>query len=654
MKVNKEKIFFFSVLLVFILYLIGIYPSITNGDSGEFLSQANILGIAHPSGYPLYILILKLFISIFHIPPAFAGNLMSAFFAAGTIGFLYLNLDIFAKLYLKNISYRKISAFIAAILLAITPVFFSQAILTEVYTLNSFFLLLLNYIFLIYIKSKKGKYLTTFFFLYGIGLTNHLTLIIFAPIYVVIIYKNNKSVNNYFKYILFFLLGISVYLYLIIRANASNINWAHPDSLYKLFLHITRAEYKNMNLVPNRNLIYFLKQIYAYLILLFKQFNFFVIIGILGIFYMQRVNKKINIILILFYIVSSLFFIYYLNTRLDAHILYTARVFYIPSFFIFSVWIFTGFLFLFNLSKIIIPVILILVIIMFYFNYKPQRNNYIALDFSKNILKTINYQSALFTVEGDNPLFALAYLNRVEHRRPDIDFCNRYGKIFKSSAEYFRNLTSITEKELYFTSPERMAPEYKPYLKQTGILYKLIFKPEKNSFINYYDFRTPSDADDFMDKGLAAIYYFRLAYFYKTALNDKIKFFKYLKISAEYGDELEDIQKNVGDIYFNEKKFNAALKYYKQIIKINPYNSKAYFYIGLCEMNKNNYYVALSFFKKAYKLNLRTLNFYKVFSYTLYKLNNVYEALKYLNEARDLYPNDKRIYDMLRRYTENE
>ncbi len=652
MRPDKKHFFYFLVIISLVFYLLNIYPTITNGDAGEFLSEANVLGIAHPPGYPVYIILLKLFMSLLPFTPALSGNILSALFASLTIGFLYLNLYYFSLLFLPGLKQKKNSAVITALLLSITPVFFSQAIITEVYTLNAFFLLLINFIFLKYIKTLNSKYLSLFFFIYGISLTNHITPIIFLPLYILILLKRKEKIKP--GYIIYFLSGISLYFFLIIRAHASEINWAQPDSSLKLFNHITRAEYKNMNLVPNRNFLYFLKQILHYFILLFKQFYLFLIPAVSGFIYLQKINKKINILLLLFYVMSSLFFIYYLNTRLDAHIIYTARVFYIPSFIIMIFWIFTGLLYIFNRLKFSLYITINLIITQTLVTNSSQNKNYTAFDFSNNILKTVTYKSALFTVEGDNPLFALAYLNTVEYKRPDIDYCNRYGKLFKSSAAYFKTLTSISNKDLFFTSPEKLEPQLMQYMKQTGIIYKLAFKPIDNIFTYYYQLNTGDNPTDYMDKGLAAIYYFRLAYHYKINLKENKIFFTLIKKAEIFGNELEDIMKNIGDIYFKEKRFNEAQKCYENIIKINPYNSKAYFYIGLCEMNKNNYYVASSYFKKAYKNKLRTLNFLKVYSYTLFKLNNVYEALKYLNEAEELYPNDNTIKSMIRRYSEDE
>lgn len=655
-KINNKYLAILLFIISFFILSISLYPEITNGDSGEFLSEAYHLGIAHPPGYPLFLIFLKLFIWLLPFNPALSGNIMSAFFASLAITLIFLTQNQIFYLLKEKSPYFKFISFTTSLIFLFTSTFFSQAIITEVYTLNLFLMLLTNYIFLLYIKKYNNKYLKLFFFSSAITITNHLTLIIILPFYLYLIYKKNSyTLSPIIKNSYPFFIGILIYSYLYIRANQTSLNWANPDTLYKIFLHITRAEYKNLNLVPNRTFIYFLNQIKTYFKILFEQFSFIILFSIPGIYYLYKKYKNLLISIFLFWFILSFFFVYYLNTRLDYHIIYTSKVFYIPSFVPILIFITYGLFYITFYLKYTWILSLLSLIYLIILNYNSQKKNFIAYDFSNNILKTITYKATLFTVEGDNPLFALAYLNYVEYKRPDLTYCNRYGKLFQSSKKYFSNLTSISDKELYFTSPEKIDPQYKNRLLLEGIIYKLkLTKSSNKNFLNYYSLRKSKNVTDFMDRGLAAIYYYRLAFYYKNYFNNLNLFHKYLKLSAKYGDKLEDIQKAIGDIFFSEKKFDIAEKYYKQIIQINPYNGNAYFYTGLCELNKKNFLIALSYFKKAYTQNIRSPYFYKVLAYTYYKLNFVYEAVIYLQEALKLYPDDKKIKAMLYKYSEEE
>src|SRR5512140_1586656 len=79
------------LLAILVVSLMGIYlrtlaPGLTwaNGgsDGGDLIAAAATGGIAHPTGYPLYLLLARLFQCLPIGNLAFRTNLMSAFFTA--------------------------------------------------------------------------------------------------------------------------------------------------------------------------------------------------------------------------------------------------------------------------------------------------------------------------------------------------------------------------------------------------------------------------------------------------------------------------------------------------------------------------------------------------------------------------------------------
>src|SRR3989449_10721353 len=74
----------------FAIYALGACPTIYVGDSGELVTAVHLLGIPHPTGYPLYVLLGKLWTLL--IPAgsiAWRMSLFSAACAAATCGALY-------------------------------------------------------------------------------------------------------------------------------------------------------------------------------------------------------------------------------------------------------------------------------------------------------------------------------------------------------------------------------------------------------------------------------------------------------------------------------------------------------------------------------------------------------------------------------------
>jgi len=78
----KRDILVSAFIFIFtqVVYFLTLAPSVFFGDSGELTAAAYNLGIAHPPGYPLYLLLGKLVISLLWIgDPAYRMNLLSSF-----------------------------------------------------------------------------------------------------------------------------------------------------------------------------------------------------------------------------------------------------------------------------------------------------------------------------------------------------------------------------------------------------------------------------------------------------------------------------------------------------------------------------------------------------------------------------------------------
>lgn len=216
-------------LLLFAGYLYTSNPSLSSyRDSGDLAAGAHTLGISHPPGYPLYALSGHLFLKILPLGnPAYALNLLSMLYALASLYFL-------ARFFKDSPP----AAFAAALFLYTSPSFWALSQVSEMYTLNALFaVLLLNFFNHLYFSS----------FLLGLGLGNHQTLILIAPALAYAFWRNRKEKGA----ALFFLLGLSVYLYLPLRAFADpSLNWGDPTSFRNFFRLITRADYGGLRLHP--------------------------------------------------------------------------------------------------------------------------------------------------------------------------------------------------------------------------------------------------------------------------------------------------------------------------------------------------------------------------------------------------------------------
>lgn len=164
-----------TALIALGTYVLTLAPDLTwsNGalDGVELVVASSTLGIAHPPGYPTYILLGKLFSLLPFGTVAFRYNLFSAVSISLAVGVLTLTIG---ALYPRV---RPQVAMAAALLFAFSPLVWSQAVVTEVYGLN-----LLAVAAFLLAWSRTGASFKSGIFL-GLALTTHMTSVLFLPAY---------------------------------------------------------------------------------------------------------------------------------------------------------------------------------------------------------------------------------------------------------------------------------------------------------------------------------------------------------------------------------------------------------------------------------------------------------------------------------------
>ena len=144
-KINSHLIFtYLSFFVPFIIYLITMAPRSSFWDCGEFIACSITLGVPHPPGSPLYLLLGN----VFSYLPFFSNmgarvNLISPIVSAFSVMFLYLIIvQLLNRLNGKDLDKRKLieyCAFIGALTFAVTDSHWFNAVESEVYSLSTFF-----------------------------------------------------------------------------------------------------------------------------------------------------------------------------------------------------------------------------------------------------------------------------------------------------------------------------------------------------------------------------------------------------------------------------------------------------------------------------------------------------------------------------------
>lgn len=155
------------------LYILTLTPGLLAGDSGEFQTMAYLLGHTHPTGYPVYLVLAKLvtFTSIGDI--AFRVNLFSGIMGALAVAAVYLCGRLLVK-------YR-VLALVGAAALTISPTFWSQAVIAEIYTAGAAFLAFILLALLWWDQKGGVRALFAAGLLGGLSLGVHMSVELLAP-----------------------------------------------------------------------------------------------------------------------------------------------------------------------------------------------------------------------------------------------------------------------------------------------------------------------------------------------------------------------------------------------------------------------------------------------------------------------------------------
>jgi hypothetical protein len=233
---RAEFVFLLAVPAVFCVYLLTRAPTVGLIDSGELAAGCYLLNILHPTGYPMWTLLGRI-ATLF--PLGTVVNrvaVLSAFFSAvGGAFFIIL---------LKQLGCgTSVSAAMGSILGFSIPVW-STSTDVEVYSLS---LALITVVWWAVATSDIRKNFLFFAYVAGLTLTNHMFGLsaVLGASFVLILREKRRLLNRLPSMLLLFLLGMSPYLFLIMRARCEPVlAWGNPVDLERLWWHITGKQYR--------------------------------------------------------------------------------------------------------------------------------------------------------------------------------------------------------------------------------------------------------------------------------------------------------------------------------------------------------------------------------------------------------------------------
>jgi len=236
-------------------------------DSGDLLTAAYTLGIPHPTGYPLYVLIGRIFSLLMPGSVAFRITLVSLLCASLAPVFLFLTV---ARLLRRGAGF--VGAAVASLSLGFSLYFWSQAVVAEVYALNILFFSMIVYFLLGWaypedafsnldpvsrtstistsVTSANTRAFNAYFllsaYLLGLSFTNHMLSTMSLLFVLVLVLAGPGRKRLCFSLcavaVLCFLIPLTLYAYLPIRSMRNpELDWGNPET-WKQFRWVVFGE----------------------------------------------------------------------------------------------------------------------------------------------------------------------------------------------------------------------------------------------------------------------------------------------------------------------------------------------------------------------------------------------------------------------------
>jgi hypothetical protein len=402
-------------LLLFAVYAAGASRTIYVGDSGELVAAVHTLGIPHPTGYPLYVLLGKLWtLSVPLGSIAFRMSLMSAACAAAAAGGLFA--------LGRRLGLDRGPALFAALLLAFAPSFWAEANVQRVYCLNALFLVAALTSGSAWHRDRRPAALIATFFIAALGAANHTFMGVFAIAFAVFALATEPALLRRPRLLALAAAAIAVgllpYAYLPLRSRMDPaLDWGNPETLHGLLDVVLRRGFWQRRFWEGPG---DLLPITADWIRGIAEETFWLgaPLVVAGALFARRRGWPIALLALI--AGANLASMAAHGSRSD---LFVWHRYYIPTYVVAALLAGLG-------CQVLIerlprparsaPLLLPLAMLIVGFPQNDRSRYRIADDFSRTLLHTLP-PGAHLMASDDNILFVLIYLSLVERVRPDVD-----------------------------------------------------------------------------------------------------------------------------------------------------------------------------------------------------------------------------------------
>jgi len=574
------------------LYLATAPPNIVAGDSPEFVVTISTLGVCHPPGYPLYHLVGKALLLLFwFLPAARVCNLFSSLAAVATL--------ITAYLVLAAMGVRRWVALVGLAALAVSRIFWHSAIVTEVYTVNLLFFLLLTWLVATWRRDAGPRRLYLLAFVMGLSLTHHTTIVIYFPLYLGLVAAEARrplrpavgispgidppaaglsrpGPGLAAKVIALFVAPLVLYAYLpLASARHPVMDWGRPDTLRSVIDHITAGQYRH--LLFEYGWRGYIDGLRAAVAVFARDCHGFLGLAALGAIALIRDRRPRMLVLLagsiaICILVSS------------AYGIVDIEPYFLPG--IFGIYILgvigidraSGWLKVPRAAAgtAAVGVTAALLCVNLVADLPPcnLRHSWTAHDFGMAVYGSLvseNGKPIVLFVRGDEMCFTMLYLGEVEKQRPDVMLV---------ADNYVLNPSRLTVNprnfEMYYCCPTNDAISgYK--LVTWGLVFRVVPENDQRVFEGFETIRIRGItegqvryAPDDMAANFAGIYYYQQGGYFLTR-NDRVSALASFEKAAEVNGSNPSTLYTLGLIYEEIGEWERALEAYSRVVAAGDY-----------------------------------------------------------------------------------
>jgi hypothetical protein len=418
-------------LAVVFVYFSTLAPGLSwanrGADGGDLITAAATFGVAHPPGYPTYLALARLFQFFPLRALAFRTNLLSAVAAALAAVAVA---DLVARCHRGQRRIGQAAGLVAGFGFGLSPLLWSQAVITEVHALHALFIALILRLCPLDggVKRDGGAWIDRLGgLIFGLGMGNHLTTALLLPVWLLAGTLDRRRVRwmGLLRRLGWLSVGLLIYASLPFRAaSGSPVNWGNPASWENFWWLVSGQLYQKR--LFNLPLDYVLARIPAMAALLLSQFGLLgLFLGFFGLLFGRPVSPRFFWITGWTIVVFAAF-----ATGYDA---YDSYAYLIPAFLAFALWFGLGVAALAEEVSAragwLAPSAAVAIVLLL---FAHAISNLPSVDasqdsraevFGRAVLDTAPANAILF-VRGDEETFALWYFHFALGERSDLAIVN--------------------------------------------------------------------------------------------------------------------------------------------------------------------------------------------------------------------------------------